>query len=90
MLESWECNPTNTLTNPEMWGLDRPSNWQIRIVEHAWNGANVIRALTTEKTMATTEHFYSDEHNGYWNFFYQIIGGYFDKEEGEFHNVVHL
>jgi hypothetical protein len=21
--------------------------------------------------------------------FYQIIGGYFDKEEGEFHNVVH-
>ncbi len=71
-------------------GLDRPLDWQIKNVELARNGANAIWALTTEKKMATTKHFYSNEHNGYWNCFYQIIGGYFDKEEGKFHNVVHL
>lgn len=72
-----------------MWGLDLPLDWQIRNVELAQNGVNAIWTLTIEKTMATIEHFYSNEHNGYWNFFYQIIGGYFDKEEGEFHNIVH-
>jgi len=44
---------------------------------------------TTEERVVTTKHFYFDEDNGCRNFFYQIIGGYFDKEKKEFHNVVH-
>ncbi len=40
--------------------------------------------------MVTAKHFYFDEDNGCRNFFYQIIGGYFDKGKKEFHNVVSL
>ncbi len=39
--------------------------------------------------MAMIEHLYLDEDNGHWNFFYQIMGGYFNEEEGEFHTRVH-
>jgi hypothetical protein len=42
MPETWECNPTNTLINLKMWGLDQLSEWQIGNVEFAQNGANAI------------------------------------------------
>jgi len=39
--------------------------------------------------MAIIEHFYLDEDDGRWNFFYQIVGDYFDEEEREFHTKIH-
>jgi len=35
------------------------------------------------------DHLYLDEDNGHRKFFYQIMGGYFNEEEGEFHTIVH-
>jgi len=71
-----------------MLGLNRPSNWQIRNVELVWSGANVIWTLIIEETVAISKHFYSDEHDGCRKFL-PNNWGYFDKEEGKFHNVVH-
>jgi hypothetical protein len=89
MPKSWECNPTNTPTHPEMWGLDRPSNWRMRSAELVWIGANVTQALNTKKPMVVTKHFYPNEDGGRQNFFYQIMWGYFDEDKGEFHTRVH-
>jgi hypothetical protein len=32
--------------------------------------------------VAIAKHFYFDENDGHWHFFYQIMGGYFDEKEG--------
>jgi hypothetical protein len=69
MPKSWECNPTNTLTNPKMWGLNQPLDWWIRTPKFAWNGANTIRGLTAEETIVVAQHFYPDQHNGHQNCF---------------------
>ncbi len=53
------------------------------------NGANAIRTLIVKEIVATIEHLYLDEDNGHRNFFYQIMGGYFNEEEGEFQTGVH-
>jgi hypothetical protein len=76
MPKNWECNPINTPTHLEMWGLDRPSNWRIRSAELVWISANVTQALNTKKLMVVTEHFYPNEDGGRQNFLYQIMWGY--------------
>ncbi len=53
------------------------------------NGANAIQALITKEIMATTKHFYLDEDDDRWNFFYQIMGDYFDEKEREFYIGIH-
>ncbi len=82
MLKGWECNPTNTPTNSKMWSLDQPLDWWIRSAKLVQNGANTIQALTTNEIVAIAKHFYFDENDGHWHFFYQIMGGYFDEKEG--------
>jgi hypothetical protein len=53
------------------------------------NGANAIQAFTTNEIVAKAKHFYPNENDGHPHFFYQIMGGYFDEKEGEFHIGVH-
>ncbi len=89
MVESWGCNPANTPTNSKMWGLDQPLDWWIWSAKLVQNGANAIQALTTNETLAMAKHFYLDENDGHWHFFYQIMGAYFDEKEGEFQIRVH-
>ncbi len=85
----WECNPRYTPTNSKMWSLDQPLDWRIKNAKLVKNGANAIQALTTNEIVAKAKHFYLDETDGHWQFFYQIMGGYFDEKEGEFHIGVH-
>ncbi len=53
------------------------------------NGANGIQALTTNEIVAMAKHFYIDENDGHWHFFYQKMGGYFYEKEGKCHMRVH-
>jgi hypothetical protein len=39
--------------------------------------------------MVAIKYFYLDEDDDHWNFFYQIIGDYFDEGEGQFHTGIH-
>jgi hypothetical protein len=34
-----------------------------------------------KKLVVVAKHFYHDEHDGRWNFFYQIMGGCFDMKK---------